>query len=149
WSKDGKRFTFELRDRGHQRFRIVEVDTHSGKTRNIYDEKADTFIDIYSFHFTQYLDSSGEILHTSERDGWKHIYLIDTKTGTLEQVTKGELVVRGIERVDTQKRQIWFHACGRNGQDPYFMHYYRVNFDGSGFVALTEGDGDHFRPKEG
>jgi hypothetical protein len=40
--------------------------------------------------------------------------------------------------------QIWFHACGRNaGEDPYFLHYYRVNFDGSGLVALTEGNGTH------
>ena len=29
------------------------------------------------------------------------------------------------------------------GQDPYFIHYYRVNFDGTGLVALTEGDGTH------
>ena len=28
-------------------------------------------------------------------------------------------------------------------QDPYFIHYYRVNFDGTGLVALTEGDGTH------
>jgi len=28
-------------------------------------------------------------------------------------------------------------------QDPYFIHFYRVNFDGSGLVALTEGNGNH------
>jgi len=53
-------------------------------------------------------------------------------------------VVRGIERVDEEKRQIWFRACGKNPkQDPYFIHYYRVNFDGSDLVALTEGNGTH------
>jgi len=29
------------------------------------------------------------------------------------------------------------------GQDPYLIHYYRINFDGTGLVALTEGDGSH------
>ena len=48
------------------------------------------------------------------------------------QITKGEYVVRGIDRIDEEKRQIWFRACGTNpDQDPYFIHYYRVNFDGT------------------
>ena len=52
--------------------------------------------------------------------------------------------MRGVDRVDEEKRQIWFRASGKNpDQDPYFIHYYRVNFDGTGLVALTEGNGTH------
>jgi dipeptidyl aminopeptidase/acylaminoacyl peptidase len=52
--------------------------------------------------------------------------------------------VRGVERVDREKRQIWFRAGGiRPGQDPYYIHYARIGFDGSGLVVLTEGDGNH------
>ena len=52
--------------------------------------------------------------------------------------------MRGIDLIDEDARQVWFHACGKNAeQDPYFIHYYRVNFDGSGLVALTEGNGTH------
>jgi dipeptidyl aminopeptidase/acylaminoacyl peptidase len=46
--------------------------------------------------------------------------------------------------VDRDKRQVWFRAGGvRPGQDPYFVHLCRVNFDGSGMVVLTEGKGTH------
>jgi dipeptidyl aminopeptidase/acylaminoacyl peptidase len=85
------------------------------------------------------------MVYASERDGWRHLYLIDTKEGAIKnQITKGEYVVRGIDRIDEGKRQIWFRAGGRNpDQDPYFMHNYRVNFDGSGLVALTAGNGTH------
>jgi len=85
------------------------------------------------------------VLWMSERDGWNHLYLYDAKTGRVKnQVTKGEWVVRGVERVDAEKRQVWFRASGiRLGQDPYYVHYARVNFDGSGLVVLTEGDGTH------
>jgi dipeptidyl aminopeptidase/acylaminoacyl peptidase len=155
WRRDGKAFTFEKIDRGHQRFRIVEVDARTGKTHNIIDEKAGTFI--WTVHppsfdeipgvWVHYLDATDEILYASERDGWKHLYLIDAQTGAVKnQITRGAWAVRGIDRVDAQARQIWFRGNGKNpGQDPYLVHYYRVNFDGTGLVALTEGNGNHYR----
>jgi dipeptidyl aminopeptidase/acylaminoacyl peptidase len=62
----------------------------------------------------------------------------------MKQITKGEWVIRGIDLIDETNRVVWFRASGKNAnQDPYFIHYYRVNFDGSGLVALTQGDGNH------
>jgi dipeptidyl aminopeptidase/acylaminoacyl peptidase len=53
-------------------------------------------------------------------------------------------VVRGVDRIDEKARQVWFRASGCHpGQDPYLIHHYRVNLDGTGLVALTEGDGNH------
>jgi dipeptidyl aminopeptidase/acylaminoacyl peptidase len=150
WNRDGRRFTYEKVDRGHQRFRLIEADSHTGKVRNLIDEQPNTFIwtahrDRVNWNIVTWLSGGDEILHVSEKDGWRHLYLIDAKEGKLKnQITKGEYVVRDIDRIDEEKRQIWFRASGRNpGQDPYFIHYYRVNFDGTGLVALTEGDGTH------
>ena len=66
-------------------------------------------------------------------------------TGKLKNIiTPGAYVVRGVDQIDEEKRQVWFRASGKNpGEDPYFIHYYRVNFDSSGLVALTEGNGNH------
>jgi dipeptidyl aminopeptidase/acylaminoacyl peptidase len=147
WLRDQRHFTYEQVDRGHQRLRLVEVDSQTGKSRNVIDEKSDTFL--WTAHgsgtYVTNLDNEDEVLLASERDGWRHLYLIDAKGGKVKnQITRGEWVVRGIDRVDEKARQIWFRACGRNaGQDPYLIHFYRVNFDGTGLVALTEGDGSH------
>src|SRR5665213_3209266 len=60
------------------------------------------------------------------------------------QITKGQWVVRGVDWVDTTKRQIWFAASGMYpGKDPYFVHHYRINFDGTGLTAITDADGTH------
>jgi dipeptidyl aminopeptidase/acylaminoacyl peptidase len=150
WNRDGRRFTYEKVDRGHQRFRVIEVDTHTGKSRNLIDETSKTFIwtahtEMLRLQMVNYLDASDEIIYVSERDGWRHLYLIDAKEGKVKnQITKGEYVVRGIDRIDAENRQIWFQASGTDpSQDPYFIHHYRVNFDGSGLVPLTQGDGNH------
>jgi len=150
WMPDQRHFDYVKVDRGHQRYRIVEVDSQTGALRNLIDEKTDTFIwtahtENLGLGYVNWLEKSDEMIYASERDGWRHLYLIDTKEGRIKnQITRGEYVVRGIDRIDEENRQIWFRACGKNpGQDPYFIHYYRINFDGTGLVALTEANGNH------
>lgn len=150
WSPDGQHFSYEKVDRGHQRFRLVEVKAHTGEVRNLIDEQSRTFIwtahaENVNLRPVNWLQKSAEILYASERDGWRHLYLVDAKAGAIKnQITKGEWVVRGLDRIDEEKRQIWFRASGKHpGQDPYLVHYYRVNFDGTGLTALTDGNGNH------
>jgi dipeptidyl aminopeptidase/acylaminoacyl peptidase len=152
WRSDNQRFTYEKIDRGHQRLRVIEIDVRSAGVRHVVDEKTETFIwtahpESYVNRGLQpitYLERTDEIIHASEKDGWRHLYLIDAKTGRESRITKGEWVVRGVDRIDEEQRQVWFQASGLfPDQDPYFIHYCRVNFDGSGMVALTRGNGTH------
>ena len=145
WAKDGQQFTFVYNQRGHQALRILKVDVETGEARAIVNEESKTFIDYAHKQFTEYLDETGELIWMSERDGWNHLYLYDASTGEVKnQITKGEWVVRAVDRVDEEARQIWFRAGGiRPGQDPYYVHYCRIDFDGSDLVILTEGDGTH------
>jgi dipeptidyl aminopeptidase/acylaminoacyl peptidase len=150
WSADGGRCSLEKVDRGHQRFRLMEVDARTGSVRNLIDEKSETFIwtahtEMLNTATVNWLTKTDDIIYVSERDGWRHLYLIDARTGKLKnQITQGPWLVRGIERIDEDKRQVWFRANGKNAdQDPYFIHYYRIDFDGGNLVALTEGNGSH------
>jgi dipeptidyl aminopeptidase/acylaminoacyl peptidase len=145
WMPDSSRFTFLYNQRGHQVLRVVAVDASTGAARAVVDERSKTFIDYAGKHFQHDLPKTHEMIWMSERDGWNHLYLYDAETGRVKNpITRGEWVVRGVDRVDEEARQIWFRAGGiRPGQDPYFVHYARVNFDGTGLVILTEGDGTH------
>ena len=145
WAPDSSHFTFLYNQRGHQLLRILGVDAISGAVRTLVEEASPTFIDYSQKTFVQWLDSTGELIWMSERDGWNHLWLYDTRRGAVKkQVTRGHWVVRRVESVDPQRRQVWFFACGvRPQQDPYYRHLCRVNFDGTGLVTLTEGDGAH------
>jgi dipeptidyl aminopeptidase/acylaminoacyl peptidase len=60
------------------------------------------------------------------------------------QITKGDWPVRGVVSVDEKARQIYFSASGMYpGKDPYYVNYYRINFDGTGLSRLTPGEGNH------
>ena len=145
WRKDGRAFTFEYNQRGHQVYRVIEVNAATGTPRALVDEQAGTFFDYSGKKFRRDLDDGREIVWMSERDGWNHLYLYDGTTGRVgNRITKGEWVVRGVDRVDEAARQVLFSASGDEpGVDPYFLHQYRVNLDGTGLVRLTEGDFNH------
>lgn len=145
WEADSSRFTFVYNQRGHQVLRVISVAAASGEVRALVDERSETFIDYSGKQYLQWLEKRRELIWMSERDGWNHLYLYDAEAGKVKaQITKGEWVVLGVDRVDEERGQIWFRAGGiLPNQDPYQVHHARVNLDGSGLVLLTEGDGTH------
>jgi dipeptidyl aminopeptidase/acylaminoacyl peptidase len=146
WWPDSKAFTFEFNQRGHQLYQVVEVNAATGETKILIEDKYDTFVEYSGKHFRFDNDSTREIVWMSERDGWNHLYLIDAATATVKnQITKGEWVVRDVLKVNEKERYILFKGSGKNeGEDPYFIHYYRVNFDGSNLVDLTPEWKEHY-----
>ena len=144
WRKDSRAFTFEFNQRGHQRYVIGEVNAADGSIRHLVDEQTKTFIYYYN-NYRYDLADGKELLWISERDGWRHLYLIDGMNGQVkQQVTKGEWVVRQVDYVDEVNRVVYFTASGFNkGEDPYNLHYCRINLDGTGFTDMTPENGNH------
>jgi dipeptidyl aminopeptidase/acylaminoacyl peptidase len=152
WSPDSREFYFDYNERGHQLYRILAVQPRTGDVRVVVEETSKTFIDYTQKTWRHWLHNTGELLWMSERDGWCHLWLYDIQSGQVKnQVTKGSWPVRKVLHVDALQRKIWFLASGlRPNEDPYHLHLCRVSFDGSGFLQLTEGDGNHhveFSPK--
>jgi dipeptidyl aminopeptidase/acylaminoacyl peptidase len=145
WRKNSAAVTFEYNQRGHQVYRIIEVDAASARPRAVVSEEAPTFFCYSGKKFRRDIDDGREIIWMSERGGWNHLYLYDGATGTVKnQVTKGDWPVRAVVDVDEKARQIVFSASGMDvGKDPYFVHLFRVNFDGTGLKRLTMTDANH------
>jgi dipeptidyl aminopeptidase/acylaminoacyl peptidase len=145
WRKSGSAVTFEYNQRGHQVYRVIEVNGETGTPRAIISEEPKTFFCYSGKKYRHDVDDGREVVWMSERDGWNHLYLYDGATGAVKnQITKGEWVVRSVVNVDDEKREILFSASGMYpGKDPYFVHYYRINFDGTGLTPLTSADANH------
>jgi dipeptidyl-peptidase 4 len=144
WFPDGKSFHYDYYERGFKAKELRVVDAATGEQKIMVREQADSYLDL-SESFFRFVDSTQEILWSSERDGWNHLYLYSRKTGQVEnQVTQGTWVVRNVEHVDEKARQVYFLANGREKkEDPYQTHLYRIGLDGKGLQSLTPGNANH------
>lgn len=146
WSPDGQSLAFVSTARDHNDEHLRVADAATGAVRDIYEEKVPTQYESGFGHANwNYLPQSNEFIWFSERSNWDHLYLYDLATGQLKnQITTGDWDVAQILRVDETKRQIWFTANDSvPGEDPYYFHLYRIDFDGSHLTPLSPEPGDH------
>lgn len=159
WDEGGQTLTFEFNERGHKTYRILEMDLN-GNVRTLIEERNDKYV-AYSRNLRRNLDAN-HILWKSDRDGHAHLYLYDRKRDRLTQLTKGDYWVRDVQHseIDTKgKGYVIFSANGMNcknmgaptssldgtiaEEDPYNIHYYRIDLNGKNLVALTPERGNH------
>lgn len=151
WNEDSRAVRFEYNARGHQVYRLLELSAETGKVRTLAEETSDKYVN-YPRLWNRFLKDGKRFIWSSERDGWQHLYLYDRATGRpINQITKGPWYVRQVIRVDEENEVIYFTANGvhaaadgaASGEDPYFIHYYRIRFDGSDMTDLTPAAGHH------
>lgn len=153
WSDDNTELAFVSTSRNHKQEKLRIANAATGAVREVMEENVATQFesgqDAINWH---YLKKTNEIIWYSERDDWGHLYLYDATTGRVKnQITKGNWLVTSVQRVDEKNRTIFFNACGLDARNPYFSHFCKVNFDGSGFTDLTPETGNHklsFSPDE-
>lgn len=144
WQQDSSSFTFRYTERGHQRVRLIDVNANTAEPRALIDQQSDTFINMWATFYQPLQQGDKGAIWLSEQDGWAHLYHYNGDGELVNQITSGDWRVRSVAHVDEDHQQIWFSASGmHDGQDPYFEHYFRVNFDGSDLTPLTEGNAHH------
>src|ERR1019366_8725977 len=88
----------------------------------------------------RFLQDGQRFLWSSERSGFRHIYLYSLEGKELAQLTKGDWEVSAINAVDEKAELVYFTAAEKS---PMERHVYRVGLDGSGFTCITKEAGTH------
>jgi dipeptidyl-peptidase 4 len=112
----------------------------TGKARSLFVDRDTAWIDVYSDptgpSVDWVADNSGFVF-LSERDGWRHAYLV-SKTGATRLITPGEFDVMRIAYVDTRGGWLYYYA---SPTDAARMFLWRSKLDGSGRAErLTPAD---------
>jgi len=122
------------------RVNLVRHNVATGEEEMLVQEEMNVYIDTQ----TPTLLDDGGFIWWSERDGWAHLYRYDANGTEIARLTEGPYHVGNVVRVDEAQGQVFFTANAREeGIDPYYVHLYRVNLDGSGLTRISEGNFDN------
>ncbi len=147
WSSDSQAIFFLDFDRGHRTVRLLRIDAATGNSSVLVQETVASWYEPNSSMTARpnvrVLESTGEIVWPSERDGHAHLYLYDSKGVLLRQITAGSWMIRDLLHVDETKRELLIAASGRDGSDPYLRKIYRIAIDKDAMVLLTAEECEH------
>jgi dipeptidyl-peptidase 4 len=141
WLGNNSTIYFSRSSRDLKRVDVCTVDINTGTVKSLIDERFNTYVEI---NRPGLVNDGKEIIHWSERDGWAHFYLFDGNGKLKNQITKGAFHCESIVNIDEKNRVLYFTANGREPKEnPYYLHLYRIRFDGTGLKLLNPGDFDH------
>jgi dipeptidyl-peptidase-4 len=138
WLPDSKHVAIQRLNREQTVLDLLLADAATGKSSTLLTEKDQYWINVSDdLHFYK---NSSRFLWSSERTGYRHLYLYDLSGKQLSQITDGKWEVTGVDSIDEGKSLVYFTATEKS---PMERQLYRVSFDGSGFSRVTKEDGTH------
>jgi len=145
WQRNSNNFFITTLNRKQNDWKMYRHDIDTNQNTLVLNDKNDTWIDAFDFFgmsgvFTIDILNNGEIIWMSERDGFKHIYRSRTDGRFINQITRGNWKVNGINAIDEENEIIYFNAKKESEME---NHVYSVRFNGSRLKRLTKEEGSH------
>jgi dipeptidyl-peptidase 4 len=126
------RLMIQQLNRLQNRLVVYMADVTQSQSDVVMTEQDDSWIDVQdSIHW---IADGSQFAWLSERDGWRHIYLVSVESKSITPVTSGDFDVMEILGIDDTAQWIYFYASPTNATQSYL---YRVHFDGSALQRVT------------
>lgn len=138
WAASPTELVVQRLNRHQNRIDVLMADARTGKTRLLFAETSDTWVDVDND--MTWIKGGKQFLWTSDRDGYNHLYLYNRDGSLVRQITKGPWDVIGYYGIDEKNDWIYFSASEKS---PLERHLYRVRLNGKGFQRITSEPGTH------
>jgi dipeptidyl-peptidase-4 len=135
WAPGGREVTIQQLNRRQTVNTLYFCEGATGRTRPVLVERDSAWIDIYDDHVSfgpgpslHWTPDGTSFIWVSERDGWRHAYLV-ARDGGMRLITKGPYDVMKVARIDARGGWLYFYASPQNATQ---MFLWRMRLDGTG-----------------
>ncbi len=132
WTQSSNLLCVFRMNRWQNRLDLLLADALNGKTRVMFTEQNDRYIDIHN-NLT-FFNSDKSFIWSSEMNGYNHIYIGNVNDGKLQQVTKGNWDVTEFYGIDEKKSRIYFQSTESS---PLERYVYEIAVNGKNKRQLT------------
>jgi dipeptidyl-peptidase 4 len=135
WSPDGTELLFNRTNRRQNTMELCAANPETGVCRTIVREKTSNgWVD--NSPAIQWLADNKRFIWTSERNGFRNLYLYDISGKLIRPLTQGNFEVEGVKKLDEKAGLLFYTA--RSAPNPYLRQLHRVRLDGKGENRLTD-----------
>ena len=106
---------------------VTLADAGTGATRVVFADRGAAWVE--ECDDLRWFDGGARFSFVSERDGWRHLYVVSRDGKDVSLVTKGSYDVIRIAHIDDQSGFVYFLASPDNATQSFL---YRTQLDGSG-----------------
>lgn len=138
WLPDSRHLAIQRLNREQTVLDLLLADASTGKSSTLLTESDKYWLNISDDLY--FFKDGKRFLWSSERTGFRHLFLYSLDGKQLAQLTKGDWEVTRMEGVDEAKGVVYFTSAEKS---PTERHLYRVSLNGSGFARITKQDGVH------
>lgn len=139
WTPDSKQLAIERFNRVQNELDLLLADATTGASHAVIHEADRYWINVTDqFKFLE--GGEGRFIWSSERDGFRHLYLYSLAGKQLARLTEGNWEVTSLAGVD-EKRQIVYYVSSETS--PLERQLYSVHFDGRERTRVSHGAGTH------
>ncbi|WP_376692236.1 S9 family peptidase [Wenzhouxiangella sp. EGI_FJ10409] len=108
WLPNGEQLSFQRQSRDQQTLELVVANIDDGEARTLLTETSETWINLHDdLHFLREMPA---FVWSSERDGFRHLYLYDYEGERLRRLTEGQWQVDSLAGVDEEMGMVYFTA---------------------------------------
>ena len=132
WSPAASHLLVQQFNRLQNTNRVMLADTVSGETQVIHTETDDAWLE--NENPVRWARKDQYLVWLSEREGWRHAYLIGRDGQHNSQITRGEFDIIGIEALDDKSDTLYYAA---SPDQPTQRYLYRTSFDGGSPERVT------------
>jgi dipeptidyl-peptidase 4 len=127
WTENSNELAIEHLDRLQNTNDLLLADAATGSVRQAFRDQDAAWVDVMDE--IKWIHGGKDFLWLSERDGWRHAYLVSRDGSLVRLVTPGNYDAMSIEGIDERNGALYFIASPENATQRYL---YRANLDGSG-----------------
>lgn len=127
WAGNSGEVVIQYLNRLQNTNRLIMGNAHTGEIRTILTETDEAWVEVVDDLF--WLDNGKQFTWVSERDGWRHVYLISRSGKDVRLITPGNFEIISIEKVDTKRGWLYYIASPEN---PGRRYLYRTALNGKG-----------------
>ncbi|GAB3705276.1 S9 family peptidase [Spirosoma flavus] len=140
WTKNSNLLSIRRMNRLQNKLDLLHANATTGQTTNVLTETSATYVDLEFTDDLTYLKDGKSFIWSSERSGYKHLYLYDLSGKLIRPITSGEFEVANVAGIDEKNGTIFFTSTEPS---PLERHLYRIGLDGKNKERLTQKAGTY------